>query len=123
MLPLIKKAIKHGDFPTPLRLQTACSGTDAPAIALQMFSEMFEELGDIDLNVDHVMSCEIEPFKQAYLARNFEGVKLFAAVTQKSGALNQVFIADVASNLVCFGQGHCQGGGVWVLLQGVLQKG
>jgi site-specific DNA-cytosine methylase len=80
MLPLIKNALKHGDFPAPLRLQTACSGTDAPAIACQMFSEMYEQLDGFDLNVKHVMSCEIEPFKQAYLARNFEGVKLFADV-------------------------------------------
>ena len=79
MLPLLKSAIAHKDFPAPLRLQTACSGTDAPAIALQMFSEMFEEM-DTQFDVDHVMSCEIDPFKQAYIARNFDGVKLFADV-------------------------------------------
>ena len=79
MLPLFQAAIKHNDFPTPLRLQTACSGTDAPAIALQMFSETFEEM-NTKFDVDHVMSCEIEPFKQAYIARNFDGVKLFADV-------------------------------------------
>ena len=81
MLPLLEGALDHDDFPKTLRLQTACSGTDAPAIALQMCCEMLEDIRGTPLfTVDHVMSCEIEPFKQAYIARNFEGVKLFADV-------------------------------------------
>lgn len=66
----------------PLKLQTACSGTDAPSIALGLVQESLDKLCRNDKKshgfcYSHEMSCEIEPFKQAYIGRNFPGVLLF----------------------------------------------
>jgi site-specific DNA-cytosine methylase len=56
-----------------LQLGTACSGTDAPALALTIVQEQLEQRGKKDLfQFSHTMSCEVEPFKQSYLARNFD---------------------------------------------------
>merc|ERR1712139_653001 len=43
------------------------------------------------------MSCEIEPFKQAYIARNFDGVKLFADEDhlEDKGQIGETFCAVV----------------------------
>lgn len=67
----------------PIRLQTACSGTDAPSIALALIQETLDKLTpNHTFAFEHVMSCEIEPFKQAYLGRNFPGVPLFPDITK-----------------------------------------
>ena len=58
-----------------------CSGTDAPALALQIVSNELADKG-VSLRVDHALSCENEPFKQAYIARNFPGVALFNDVVE-----------------------------------------
>ena len=61
-----------GSRTNPLTLGTACSGTDAPALALMLVQEQLEKRGMGDLfKYDHVFSCEKEPYKQSYLARNF----------------------------------------------------
>mmetsp|Transcript_18227 Transcript_18227/g.26821 ORF Transcript_18227/g.26821 Transcript_18227/m.26821 type:complete len:2370 (-) Transcript_18227:73-7182(-) len=99
-----------GELTFPLSLQTACSGTDAPSIALGLVKESLdkihsanEKVKDSDGNgkgngktktkengqgqghgfdYTHEMSCEIEPFKQAYIGRNFPGVPLFPDITK-----------------------------------------
>ena len=79
-----------GELTYPIRLQTACSGTDAPSIALGLIKESLDKLceskkaGDSghSLSYSHEMSCEIEPFKQAYIGRNFPGVTLFPDITK-----------------------------------------
>lgn len=62
----------------PIKLQTACSGTDAPSIALGIVKEEYDKMvaaaaaeakGGTDdvprlFEYSHEMSCEIEPFKQ-----------------------------------------------------------
>jgi hypothetical protein len=59
----------------PLNLGTACSGTDAPALALTIVQEQMERFGlEAKLHYEHKFSCEKEPFKQSYLARNFDSV-------------------------------------------------
>ena len=64
-----------GSQSDPLTLGTACSGTDAPALALMLVQEQLELRGMGDLfKHDHVFSCEVEPYKQAYIARNFDSV-------------------------------------------------
>lgn len=64
-----------GSKDNPLLLGTACSGTDAPALALTLVQEQLEKRGLGDMfKHDHVFSCEKEPFKQAYLARNFDSI-------------------------------------------------
>lgn len=86
-----------GELDFPIKLNTACSGTDAPSIALSLVKEYLDRLisnnedddDDMDdgegghgFDFEHNMSCEIEPFKQAYIGRNFPLVKLFPDITK-----------------------------------------
>ena len=83
---MLKSASKHsmnteeqqgplGSKANPLVLGTACSGTDAPALAMMLVQEQLEKRGMGDLfKHEHVFSCEKEPFKQSYLARNFDSI-------------------------------------------------
>ena len=72
-----------GELGFPIRLQTACSGTDAPSIGLGLIKENMDILcPGHSFDYSHEMSCEIEPFKQAYIARNFPGVPLFPDITK-----------------------------------------
>ncbi|KAJ3065360.1 hypothetical protein HDU98_011270 [Podochytrium sp. JEL0797] len=70
----------------PLRVATMCSGTESPLLAIELISEALEEKlgGASKLDVKHVFSCEIEPFKQAYIDRNFSPPLLFRDVRQLS---------------------------------------
>jgi hypothetical protein len=70
-----------------LRVATMCSGTESPLLALDMISQALKEkLGDgRTLDVEHVFSCEIEPFKQAYIERNFTPPILFRDVCELGG--------------------------------------
>ncbi|OEU08217.1 hypothetical protein FRACYDRAFT_212855 [Fragilariopsis cylindrus CCMP1102] len=64
-----------GSVHNPLKLGTACSGTDAPSLALGMVHEYLSKRGLPDLfHYEHQYSCEVEPFKQSYIARNFDGI-------------------------------------------------
>jgi hypothetical protein len=67
------------------RVATMCSGTESPLLALQLICEAMEELLEANLEVEHVFSCEIEPFKQAYIERNFHPPILFRDVTELGG--------------------------------------
>ena len=83
MQPLLQDALARRQLP-PVALYTVCSGTDAPAIALELArKELAPELAaaSLEFGVDHVMSCESEPFKQAYIARNFN-VVIFSDVVE-----------------------------------------
>ncbi|KAI1483020.1 hypothetical protein F4774DRAFT_406188 [Daldinia eschscholtzii] len=62
-----------------LRVATLCSGTESPIFALKMLEEAFDRMqpGRQFLKFSHVFSAEIEPFKQAYIARNTEGAIIF----------------------------------------------
>jgi hypothetical protein len=85
---LLEEALRTGELP-PIALQTLCSGTDAPAIALSLVrKELQPALSErgLALSVEHTMSCENEPFKQAYIARNFPGVTLFNDVVELAAA-------------------------------------
>ena len=77
---------EKGELSFPIRLNTACSGTDAPSIALGLVKESLDRLlRDREAHgfgYEHNMSCEIEPFKQAYIGRNFPGVLLFPDITK-----------------------------------------
>ena len=70
---LLSRALKGGALGSksnPVVLGTACSGTDAPALALMLNQEQLETRGMGGLfEYDHVFSCEKEPYKQAYLAK------------------------------------------------------
>ncbi|KAJ3136566.1 hypothetical protein HK100_001549 [Physocladia obscura] len=68
----------------PLRLATMCSGTESPLLAIKLISDALSaKLGTPNaLKFHHVFSCEIEPFKQAYIDRNFKPPILFRDVRQ-----------------------------------------
>mmetsp|Transcript_36589 Transcript_36589/g.88683 ORF Transcript_36589/g.88683 Transcript_36589/m.88683 type:complete len:2159 (+) Transcript_36589:2-6478(+) len=77
--PLLQRALKAnnhlGSETMPLKLGTACSGTDAPALALTLVQEQLRLRNlEQELHYEHTFSCEVEPFKQAYLARNFDSL-------------------------------------------------
>ena len=76
LLQLVKESnsdeelMTAGELRFPIKLQTACSGTDAPSIALELIQESFDKMcPDNSLKYEHLMSCEIEPFKQSYIHR------------------------------------------------------
>ena len=68
-----------------LRVATMCSGTESPLLALELIQESIEQLFKTKLEIDHVFSCEIEPFKQAYIERNFSPPILFRDICELGG--------------------------------------
>ena len=65
-----------------LRVATMCSGTESPLLALGLVSRAIKRIYGKSFEVDHVFSCEIEPFKQAYIERNFQPPILFRDVCE-----------------------------------------
>ncbi|KAI0042198.1 hypothetical protein FA95DRAFT_1682698 [Auriscalpium vulgare] len=65
-----------------LRVATMCSGTESPLLALNLISRAMEEKWGTKLDIEHVFSCEIVPFKQAYIERNFQPPLLFRDVCE-----------------------------------------
>ncbi|PPQ98930.1 hypothetical protein CVT24_003557 [Panaeolus cyanescens] len=65
-----------------LRVATMCSGTESPLLALELIQKSILEQHDVKLDIEHVFSCEIEPFKQAYIERNFHPPILFRDVCE-----------------------------------------
>ena len=57
-------------------------GTESPLLALNMIAKAVKARHGLTLSFDHVFSCEIEPFKQAYIERNFSPPILFRDVTE-----------------------------------------
>ena len=66
----------------PLRVATMCSGTESPVLALDMWTKSVQELLNHRVRIEHVFSCEIEPYKQAYIERNFGPPLLFRDVRE-----------------------------------------
>lgn len=65
----------------PLRVATMCSGTESPVLALDMVQDALKSLGEPGLQVDHLFSAEIVPYKQAYIERNFQPKIIFRDIT------------------------------------------
>ncbi|ODQ51905.1 hypothetical protein SAICODRAFT_94475 [Saitoella complicata NRRL Y-17804] len=65
-----------------LRVATMCSGTESPLLALGLISRAIEKIYGVKFGVQHVFSCEIEPFKQAYIERNFQPPLLFRDICE-----------------------------------------
>ncbi|KAI9092807.1 hypothetical protein DFS34DRAFT_583593 [Phlyctochytrium arcticum] len=80
-LPSSAKVAQHL-LGRPLRVATMCSGTESPLLALRMISRAIEKVHGLPLDIEHVFSCEIEPFKQAYIERNFSPPILFRNVCE-----------------------------------------
>ena len=68
-----------------VRVATMCSGTESPLLALKKMGDALRRSHDVVLEVDHVFSCEIEPFKQAYIERNFAPKLLFRDIREPGG--------------------------------------
>ncbi|GAA5872529.1 hypothetical protein JCM8547_006937 [Rhodosporidiobolus lusitaniae] len=66
----------------PLRIATMCSGTEAPILALRLMFRELEKQTGVKAQMHHVFSAEIEPYKQAYIERNFAPPILFRDVTE-----------------------------------------
>ena len=64
-MPLIADAVSHGEMKR-LSMATACSGTDAPVVAMRVVQETLAQRG-VTFDFDHVMSCELEPYKQSFV--------------------------------------------------------
>jgi len=82
--PEMKSVTKHLRG-RPLRIATMCSGTESPLLALEMIRRSIEAQYGVNLGIEHVFSCEIEPFKQAYIERNFQPPILFRDVCELDG--------------------------------------
>eukprot|EP00930_Biecheleria_cincta_P021338 TRINITY_DN1583_c0_g1_i3.p1 TRINITY_DN1583_c0_g1~~TRINITY_DN1583_c0_g1_i3.p1 ORF type:complete len:1977 (-),score=328.37 TRINITY_DN1583_c0_g1_i3:362-5602(-) len=83
ILPLLLDAHVAGDIKGDIRIGTACSGTDSPILGTILDMEVLQAAGYGDLlKFKHVMSCEIEPFKQAFLARNYPGAELLPDIRE-----------------------------------------
>ena len=68
-----------------LRIATMCSGTEAPLLAMDLMKQAMKRFGKGFVDFTHVFSAEIEPFKQAYIERNFNPSLLFRDVTEFKG--------------------------------------
>lgn len=68
-----------------VRVATMCSGTESPLLAADMISNALLQHHNVRLNWCHVFSCEIEPFKQAYIERNFQPPLLFRDIRELGG--------------------------------------
>lgn len=79
---------------TGLKIATMCSGTESPVLALDMLANALTDLvqqHNITLSngqppkmiqLEHVFSCEIEPFKQSYIEKNFQPPLLFRDIRE-----------------------------------------
>ncbi len=56
LMPLIDDAISRGEMRS-LRMATACSGTDAPVVAMQVVKEMLGRRGR-SFDFEQVMACD-----------------------------------------------------------------
>ncbi|KAJ2934887.1 hypothetical protein H1R20_g2299, partial [Candolleomyces eurysporus] len=79
--PAIKEVAEHIQG-RKLRVATMCSGTESPLLALELIQKALGEQHGLEIPVEHVFSCEIEPFKQAYIERNFQPPLLFRDVCE-----------------------------------------
>ena len=61
----------------PRKLTRYHSGTKLPLLALGLIATSVKQLWGKHFRVRHVFSCEIEPFKQAYIEQNFQPPILF----------------------------------------------
>ncbi|KAK3724527.1 hypothetical protein LTR37_001151 [Vermiconidia calcicola] len=84
----LREALQHLQG-HPVRIATMCSGTESPVLALQMVQDTLKDSWSLDLGLQHVYSAEIEPFKQAYIERNFSPPLLFRDITEFVEAIKQ----------------------------------
>ncbi|KAK5684340.1 hypothetical protein LTS10_004207 [Elasticomyces elasticus] len=69
-----------------IRVATMCSGTESPLLALQMVQDVLRDRGLESIQVEHIFSAEIVPYKQAYIERNFAPPIIFRDITEFTAA-------------------------------------
>ncbi|KAJ5657749.1 C-5 cytosine methyltransferase [Penicillium longicatenatum] len=79
----------------PLRVATVCSGTESPLLALEMIQKGLGTNGE-RFQFEHLFSCEIVPFKQAYIERNFGPPLLFRDLRDLGGEKAQTAYGSLA---------------------------
>ena len=77
----LEKVVRHLQG-RKLRVATMCSGTESPLLALELIKRSIKDQMGIEFQSEHIFSCEIEPFKQAYIERNFSPPLLFRDVCE-----------------------------------------
>ncbi|GLA20261.1 hypothetical protein AnigIFM62618_008833 [Aspergillus niger] len=65
-----------------LRVATVCSGTESPILALEMVQKHLREQFNMNFEIRHIFSAEIDPLRQAYIQRNFRPPRLFRDVKE-----------------------------------------
>ncbi|OQU97743.1 hypothetical protein CLAIMM_03630 [Cladophialophora immunda] len=66
-----------------VRVLTMCSGTESPFVAMDLVRKSLTSRGDGErFKYQHLGSAEIEPFKQAFIERNFSPPVIFRDVTE-----------------------------------------
>jgi hypothetical protein len=90
-----------------LRVATMCSGTESPLLALELIQKSVLEQHGINLDIEHVFSCEIEPFKQAYIERNFHPPILFRDVCELGDGEAYVKMFIYFANVLIILQPYC----------------
>ncbi len=80
-IPQIKSVVERVQG-RKLRVATMCSGTESPLLALELIQKSILEQHNLEFEFEHVFSCEIEPFKQAYIEWNFRPPLLFRDVCE-----------------------------------------
>ncbi|PBK92217.1 hypothetical protein ARMGADRAFT_1080997 [Armillaria gallica] len=84
-IPDIKQVADHVSG-RKLRVATMCSGTESPLLALELIQKSLPEEYGVNFEIKHVFSCEIEPFRQAYIERNYYPPILFRDVCELGNA-------------------------------------
>ena len=74
-----------------------CSGTESPLLALELICRSILTQHGINIGVEHVFSCEFEPFKQAYIERNFHPPLLFQDVCELGNG--EVYVLHIISRV------------------------
>ena len=92
----------------PIKVATMCSGTESPLLALDLICKAVKAQHGVSLNVEHAFSCEIEPFKQAYIERNFAPPLLFRDIRE----------LDRDEATTAYGASRTVPGGVDILIAG-----
>ncbi|KZO91677.1 hypothetical protein CALVIDRAFT_567992 [Calocera viscosa TUFC12733] len=77
-----KKVLEFFQDKEPLNVATMCSGTESPLLALKMLDDACFSQHGIRLRTNHIFSCEIVDYKQAYIERNFQPKILFRDVCE-----------------------------------------
>ncbi|EJT96648.1 hypothetical protein DACRYDRAFT_119990 [Dacryopinax primogenitus] len=80
--PDFERVLEFFQTKEALNVATMCSGTESPLLALKMIDNACFDLFGIHLRTNHIFSCEIVDYKQAYIERNFQPKILFRDVCE-----------------------------------------